>query len=373
MANKHTCLCNSCLGESYISQSDLNIVCSCRLQAFVTLFSLIRPSVTPKYGILAFYVLDLLAAFVSILTINDSSLSKLLGPALQLIISLLLISLTGSLPVSAQYPSENVGKRSDSPTRALDSPEDGVTLFSWLLVDWMNPLLNTAKQRTIEDTDIWQLSPFFRHYIIYPVFKALPQKNLFGKIYAFTAYDLAICAVCSTMIAVLNFAQPFFLKLILEALSSDSPELKTRAYHLALLAFAFSLIRAELELFRTWHSRRGYERVRGALITMVFDKATKRKDTSGSLGHRKLDKDEQDVQGADAGRVLNMMNGDAYAVAQWIWEVCDLPLQVSTSSKFLFVVDIQPREGSDRTRGSYHIPLSVSQASQEVFLLKGKH
>lgn len=44
---------------------------------------------------------------------------------------------------------------------------------------------------------------------------------------------------------------------------------------------------------------------------MVFDKATRRKDTSGSVGHRKADKDEEDVAGSDAGGILNMMSGDA--------------------------------------------------------------
>jgi ABC-type multidrug transport system fused ATPase/permease subunit len=236
--------------------------------------------------------------------------------------SSILIAIMLSLPIKAYYPSPDVASPSDYPTRELDSPEDATSLYSWLTVDWMRPLLSLAKKQTLEDSDVWQLSPFFRHYIIYPVFKNLPQGKLFRKIYRFTAFDFLITSCCSIVVAVLSFAGPYFLKRILEALSSDSPELRNSAYNLALLSFVLNVLKAEVDLFRTWHSRRSYERVRGALVTLIFDKATRKKDTSGSLGHRKMDKDEQDVQGADSGRILNMMNGDAYSVAQWFWEVC---------------------------------------------------
>lgn len=222
-----------------------------------------------------------------------------------------LFTLSLSLPMNAISPSERTAKPKDPSRRSFDSPEDGTSLLSWLLVDWMKPMLNSANKGTLEDEDVWQISPFFQHSIICPVFRDLPYSTLMRKIYAFTAFDLFITSICSLVIAVLTFAGPYFLKHILEALSSSSPELRTKAYNLVLVAFLLNVLKAEAELFRQWHARRSYERVRGALIALVFDKATKRKDTSGSLGHRKMDKDEQDVAGADAGRILNMMNGDA--------------------------------------------------------------
>lgn len=245
---------------------------------------------------------------------------QIIVPA-QWVLSLALLSIKLSLPINRNLPSSKTPTDRQRPSREQDSPEDGTTLGSWLLVDWMNPLLALAKKQTLEDEDVYQLSPFFRHHIIYPVFQRLQCSTLLRKIYAFAAFDLAICTLCSTVQAVFTFAGPYLLKKILEALSSDSPEIHQSAYHYALLAFGFNVFRAEVDLFRQWHARRSYERVRGALIIMVFDKASKRKDTSGSLGHRKKDKEEQDVAGADAGRILNLMNGDCYAVSQWFWEV----------------------------------------------------
>lgn len=213
--------------------------------------------------------------------------------------------------MSPYLPSPKTATQGSIASRSYDSPEDGTSLLSWMLVDWLNPLLSLAKKRTLQDEDVYQLSPYFQHAIIYPVYQAMKQATFMRKMYAFTAFDLVIGSICSLAIAVLTFAGPYFLKSILEALASDSPELRTTAYRLAFLAFALNILKAGIELFRQWHGRRAYERCRGILIMMVFDKAMRRKDTSGSVGHRKADKDEEDVAGSDAGGILNMMNGDA--------------------------------------------------------------
>lgn len=281
-----------------------------------TCFLALKPSVTPIYGVLAFFLLDLLSAIYILVTgvVPIRNIQAGLPVAIQTMLALLLIGLTSGLPITTMIVSEEVASPYDSASHDLDSPEDGTSLASWMLVTWMSPMLRLARKQTLNEPDIWKLSPFFKHHIIFPVFKRMPGSTLLRKITYFTAFDLAVTSLCSLGIAFLSFSFPYFLKKILEALTSTSPELKAKAYHLALLGFLCSLLQMNLELIRQWHSRRSYERVRGALITMVFDKATRKKDTSGSLGHRKMDNDEADVQGAEAGRIMNLMNGDAYSV-----------------------------------------------------------
>lgn len=202
-------------------------------------------------------------------------------------------------------------------SRLFDSPEDGTTLLSWILVDWMNPLLTLARARTLDDTDVWQLSPYFQHSIIYPAYLKMKPSSFMMKMYAFTAFDLFIGSVCSLAVAILTYASPYILNKILRVLdpnnSGDESEraaMRATAYKLAFLAFSLNILKAFIEVFRQFHGRRAYERCRGILVTMVFDKATRRKDTSGSVGHRKADKDEEDVANSDAGNVLNLMSGD---------------------------------------------------------------
>jgi ABC-type multidrug transport system fused ATPase/permease subunit len=213
-------------------------------------------------------------------------------------------------------PSPKTAIRGWGASRAFDSPEDGTTLISWLLVDWLNPLLALARKRTLEDEDIWQLSPYFQHSIIYPAYVKMKPSTFMGKMYAFTAFDIAISSVCSLSVAILTYSAPYILNKILKVLDpnnrdADKAEMRAAAYKLAFLAFVLNILKAFIEVFRQFHGRRAYERSRGILITMVFDKATKRKDTSGSVGHRKADEDEEEVAGSDAGNILNMMNGDA--------------------------------------------------------------
>lgn len=286
------------------------------LKTLLTIHAVFSRKPTPHYGLLLFYLLDIVASWSNHLTAGhlEAPRAVLLDIILRLarlVPSVVLLGILLSLPMSPFLPTPKTAVEGCIASRAYDSPEDGTTLLSWLLVDWLNPLLTLARQRTLQDEDVYQLSPYFQHAIIYPVFQAMKQPTFMRKMYAFTAFDLIIGSICSLTIAVLTFVGPFFLKNILEALASDSPELRNTAYKLAFLAFVLNIVKACIEVFRQWHGRRAYERCRGILIMMVFDKAMRRKDTSGSVGHRKADKDEQDVAGSDAGGILNMMNGDA--------------------------------------------------------------
>lgn len=53
-------------------------------------------------------------------------------------------------------------------------PEDSVTLWSWCMVTFVEPLFKIANERTLNEEDIWDLSPFFLH------------KSLFTKYLAYT-------------------------------------------------------------------------------------------------------------------------------------------------------------------------------------------
>lgn len=48
-------------------------------------------------------------------------------------------------------------------------PEDNVDLWTWSTFNFVEPILNMANQRTLNEADVWWLSPFFMH------------KNLFNK------------------------------------------------------------------------------------------------------------------------------------------------------------------------------------------------
>ena len=48
-------------------------------------------------------------------------------------------------------------------------PEDSVNLWTWMTVSYIEPIFAVATTRTVNEPDVWSLSPFFTH------------KNLFTK------------------------------------------------------------------------------------------------------------------------------------------------------------------------------------------------
>ena len=146
----------------------------------------------------------------------------------------------------------------------------------------------------------------------------------------------------------------------------ENPEAPKRAaFTYAALSLIVRLIAAQSSVFTLWYGRRCYERSRGELITMLYEKTLSRKvvsistkarpDGNGNVangngkqadlsGWRKAlgvavkpfrlcwsrpkarkTSDEQDV--ATMGKILNLMRFDAYEVAQRFWEFSSLITQ----------------------------------------------
>ena len=55
-------------------------------------------------------------------------------------------------------------------------PEDSVNLWSWMTVTYVAPIFNVATKRTINEPDVWSLSPFFTHKNIFTKYLAYTQK-----------------------------------------------------------------------------------------------------------------------------------------------------------------------------------------------------
>ncbi|EDN93394.1 hypothetical protein SS1G_09260 [Sclerotinia sclerotiorum 1980 UF-70] len=169
----------------------------------------------------------------------------------------------------------------------------------------------------------------------------------------------------------LDIAAPLLLQKILASLENPlAPKQATLTY--SLIALVIRLVSAQCDVFSTWYGRRSYERSRGALITMLFEKSLSRKTVSAST-KPKEDEHTNGVNGkngilstdpakepstpwwerglnmvtkpflscrglrtkeakkpkepASMGKILNLMRGDAYEVAQRFWDFADFITQ----------------------------------------------
>ena len=182
---------------------------------------------------------------------------------------------------------------------------------------------------------------------------------------------------------------PILLQQLLQAMENPlAPRRAATTY--AVLSLAVRLIASQANVFQLWFARRSYERSRGELITMLYEKTLSRKMVSG--GQTKEDSEAEvkisnganeshnvlttssetpgksadaepqrllqnlsamirlpvrflqwgskhkvqaeSSQPASMGKILNLMRNDAYEISQRFWEFSDLvlvPLQVIVS------------------------------------------
>jgi ABC-type multidrug transport system fused ATPase/permease subunit len=155
--------------------------------------------------------------------------------------------------------------------------------------------------------------------------------------------------------------------LLQQLLSSMRPDRKSTSATItyAVLTVALRLLSAQLNVFMLWYQRRSYERSRGELITMLYEKTLNRKIMGAKQeekeehanGHNNIENSNgQNVDGAEqagrdkpqnrlmrlfasirpafsrkpgeqkekvaasSGKILNLMRNDVYEIAQRLWD-----------------------------------------------------
>ncbi|KIM47463.1 hypothetical protein M413DRAFT_22125 [Hebeloma cylindrosporum] len=299
-----------------------------------------KPPLTPPYLVIAFSVTSVLLSLVAFG--NDFSIHGARVAVLDLVSMMVpaaFAAIAGTLQLKTYKPALNVANGKDIPSSKLSCPEDDVNLWTWSGFTFIQPLLDLAMTRTLHEADIWSLSPFFRHKNLFNKFleyrTLYPSHSLLRFLLVSNSLDLIIDVVLELWNAVIGFVPPYALKEILSALSSNSPHAKTRAYFWTLITFIAHLSFAQVDLFKSWHTRRCYERTRGQLFCTLHYKSLKRQEVSG-----RVQKDGE-MKNADLGKIINLMQDDSYAVAQRFWEFSGIfssPIRIVIALVFLYQI-----------------------------------
>jgi hypothetical protein len=150
-----------------------------------------RPRTT-SFSLLALYS----SLLVSHTVISIDSFSTLLHegiPAvLGVVAALLAISIILHMPMRDPYlPSDQISPVFNDPNPQHRSPEDNLTLWQFMTVSWMGPLISLGTTRQLNEQDIWQLSYEFQHRNLHDTFRVLPGSVL-RRILAANRIDLVI-------------------------------------------------------------------------------------------------------------------------------------------------------------------------------------
>jgi len=227
---------------------------------------------------------------------------------------------------------QGIGVPSQVPSFRDRSPEDNFSLWHWMTVSWMSPLIATASKRQLHDEDVWLLPYQFQHERLHHLFRQV-KGSVTIRILKANAPDLFITSALGILESATALLPIVLLKQLLSALEGSRPNVRVAAVY-AILTLCNNLVSAQCGVFSLWFSRRCYERSRGEMITMVYEKTLRRKaftipsdaqesQESQANGNASSDKskDQKPADGpASMGKILNIMRNDVYEVAQRFWE-----------------------------------------------------
>ncbi|KAK2758065.1 hypothetical protein FQN54_004472 [Arachnomyces sp. PD_36] len=243
------------------------------------------------------------------------------------------------------------------PDRGSRSPEDNLRLWQFLSVSWMAPLIKVGKERQLNESDVWFLPYQFQHQRLNERFRQL-RGSVLRRLLRANGIDVLIISSIAIVQLVCDFSAPVLLQKLLEA-TKDPTIPKRVPLTYALLTMVMRFITAQSQVLNLWYGRRAYERSRGEMVMMIYEKTLSRKNVFGKGTHdgssESGDEDEnangegdqengpsrkkkarswysfwrrgasrgavQAKEPASMGKILNLLRGDAYEVSQRFWEI----------------------------------------------------
>lgn len=153
-----------------------------------------RPTTTP-YSLLVLYG-SLLMPPTVLLSCNRSVtrneyilIGTELSAGLSAITSILLMPMRN--PV---LPNDDISRPFEPPDPRLRSPEDNLSLWQFMTVSWMAPLISRGSARQLNEEDVWSLSYEFQHRKLHDTFRELKGSVLRRVVFA-NALDLILVSI----------------------------------------------------------------------------------------------------------------------------------------------------------------------------------
>ncbi|KAL4800242.1 hypothetical protein BDV19DRAFT_173145 [Aspergillus venezuelensis] len=318
--------------------------------AAVLLTAVERPRRSPVL-LLAFFLAAGILEVAFIVNRNAYATSHLFTFQLGATASLLGCIVTLTMPLRpALLPCMDISAVGQEPSSEHRSPEDNLRLWQFLTVSWMAPLMSVGKKRQLDEGDVWYLPFEFQHKRLHEKFRQL-QGGVLGRLLVANGIDILIISAISLVQMISEFSTPLLLQQLLQAMKAENRSIRVALVY-AVLTLALRLIGAQSQVFNLWYGRRCYERSRGEMMMMVYEKALVRKNVfnqdaeDGSAeGKQQEDGDnepskrswlwgfltswraprkEKSKAPVTMGKIFNLLRGDVYEVAQRFWEIDDL-------------------------------------------------
>ncbi|ORY09507.1 hypothetical protein BCR34DRAFT_602769 [Clohesyomyces aquaticus] len=188
-------------------------------------------------------------------------------------------------------PSDKISPTYSIPTANLRTPEDNLTPWQFMSVSWMGPLIRKGVTRKLDDQDVWDLGYEFKHDRLHTAFRMI-RGSVTRRLLQANGIDLIRTTSLALVELFATLLTPVLLQRLLASMKDpESPSSAAITY--ASISLVFRLTATQCGVFRLWYSRRAYERSRGEMITMLFEKTLDRK----ILGVKQDSKPEENSNG----------------------------------------------------------------------------
>ncbi|KAF2035160.1 ABC bile acid transporter-like protein [Setomelanomma holmii] len=298
------------------------------------------------------------------------NISALFAPVAALLGILVVLNMPFRDPM---MPNEDISPIYSTPTIKLRTPEDNLTPWQYMTVSWMAPLVQEGYKRQLDNEDVWDLPWTFKHTRLHHTFRRL-SGSVTRRVFVANGMDLVRTTIMGLLRLTAGLLTPVLLQRLLASMKNNTYDKSTvkATIAYAVLSVALRLFSAQLGVFTLWYQRRAYERSRGELITMLYEKTLNRKilgarqvakeeesndhtnddgetQTNGgssvteepklqgwfsrmlssirSVFLRRSKEAEKEKEAASMGKILNLMRNDVYEVAQRFWDFADIITQ----------------------------------------------
>lgn len=238
---------------------------------------------------------------------NENNMQRRVAMA-ALVPSVVSIPLVLNMPFrDPKLPTRGVSEPFSTPSAADRSPEDNLTLWQWMTVSWLSPLINLGNRRQLHPEDVWSLPYVFQHRHLHDAFRSLRGSVIRRLIWA-NWIDLFIISCLSLTELVGNYTSPLILQQLLKSMNDIKMD-KNPAFFWAGITLLVRYIVAQSAVFNLWYARRAYERSRGEMITMIYEKTLHRKIQGGVVVDETVKEAPAEVSCLDDGSEAPLTDG----------------------------------------------------------------
>ena len=120
----------------------------------------------------------------------------------EILAAVALIVLILSMPLrDPELAQDGISPPFEKPINRLRSPEDNLTLWQFMSVSWMSPLMSIGSKRQLNSEDVWSLGFEFQHRLLHEKFREL-EGSVIRRLLSANGVDLLILSALGIVEAV---------------------------------------------------------------------------------------------------------------------------------------------------------------------------